>query len=133
MPREFYYKFPITDITSDQAKILATWYRDIQIQVIKGKYKKPKKPKFQKNSLQNYEYILQSLLDQKCGGDMELLQRIILFGANSLVYRGKVSRGPHALRKSWKSVRANFDAAQAAARAARAATDAAEAVIPPKE
>jgi hypothetical protein len=99
-------------VVSDQAKALAMKYRSAQLQILR--ILSPfKKPRFMKNSLQTYAFSLQVLLDKKCGGDEELLRRIISFASNSPAYRGKVVRGPHELRKSWKSLRADYDAAQA--------------------
>ena len=90
-------------VVSEAAVMLAKNY------MVEQRKAKPKRI-FRKGTEQRYAYRLQTLLD-KCGGDEELLRRKLRFALGTEKYRAAALRGPHVIRRSWKSLTADFEAA----------------------
>ena len=90
-------------VVSEAAVMLAKNY------MVEQRKAKPKRF-FRKGTEQRYAYRLQTLLD-KCGGDEELLRRKLRFALGTEKYRAAALRGPHVIRRSWKSLTADFEAA----------------------
>jgi hypothetical protein len=90
-------------VVSDAAVMLAKNYMNEQRKA------KPKRI-FRKGTEQRYSYRLQTLLD-KCGGDEQLLRQRLRFALGSEKYRAAALRGPHIIRRNWKSLTADYDAA----------------------
>ena len=127
-------KLPLSEelkrtVVTDYSRELAKWYRQQQQDTIRNR--RLKQTRFMKHSLQQYAFRLEWLLNNKCGLNEDgsrnslLLGAIITFAFNSPAYIKKAMRGPHELRNSWKSLRADYDAAEAAetAAAAKASTE----------
>jgi biotin operon repressor len=90
-------------VVSDAAVTLAKNYMTVQ------RAAKPKRI-FRKGTEQRYAYRLQTLLD-KCGGDEQLLRQRLRFALGTEKYRAAALRGPHVIRRSWKSLTADYEAA----------------------
>jgi hypothetical protein len=72
---------------------------------------------FRKGTQQRYAYRLQTLID-KAGGDEPLVRLKIRFALRSPKYRAAALRGPHVIRRSWKSLTADYETALKTAAAA---------------
>lgn len=88
-------------VVSDAAAMLAKNYMNEQRKA------KPRRI-FRKGTEQRYAYRLQTLLD-KCGGDEQLLRQRIRFALRTEKYRAAALRGPHVIRRSWKSLTADYE------------------------
>src|SRR6266404_2070131 len=65
---------------------------------------------FRKGTQQRYAYRIQTLID-KAGGDEPLVRLKIRFALRSPKYRAAALRGPHVIRRSWKSLTADYETA----------------------
>ena len=88
-------------VVSPEAEKLASDYMTEQRKT------KPKRI-FRKGTQQRYAYRLQTLID-KCGGDEQLLRRKIRFALATEKYRAAALRGPHVIRRSWKSLTTDYE------------------------
>jgi hypothetical protein len=88
-------------VVSDAAAMLAKNYMNEQRKA------KPRRI-FRKGTEQRYAYRLQTLLE-KCDGDEQLLRRKIRFALSTEKYRAAALRGPHVIRRSWKSLTTDYE------------------------
>lgn len=79
------------------------------------KSRNPKR-RFMKGWEQQYAFRLQDLLN-KCNGDPQRLVDLTNFAFSRPEFAAKARRGPHELRKSWKSLKAAYEDAQRATQA----------------
>jgi DNA-binding MarR family transcriptional regulator len=91
-------------IVSTEARKLAADYMSEQRKA------KPKRI-FRRGTEQRYAFRLQSLID-KCDGNEGLLRLILRFALRSENFRTIALRGPHHIRRCWKSLRRDYEAAQ---------------------
>lgn len=89
-------------IVSDTARNIAARYKAVLLKF------NPKR-RFRRNVLQIYAFRIQTFLEL-CGGDSELLLKILQFALNRPAYKAKAVRGPFALRRSWKTLCADYHA-----------------------
>jgi hypothetical protein len=68
-----------------------------------------KKRRFTKAHLQRMAFTLQTFLDKHCGGDEQLLRRLVNFALAHPAYRVKANRGPHELRRVFKKLLKEFN------------------------
>lgn len=98
-------KLPLGDlkktVISDEMRELARSYQTLVKACDRTK-------RFMKGSLQVYAFRLETLLS-KCGGDEKVLREIIKFAFGRPEFYAKAMRGPHELRKSWRSLKGAFD------------------------
>jgi hypothetical protein len=97
-------------VVSEAATKLAKDYVATQIKA------KPKR-KLRRGSEQRYAFRLQTLIDRH-DGDEGLVRKILRFALSSPKYGAAALRGPHIIRRSWKSLVKDFNAAQTQERAA---------------
>jgi hypothetical protein len=92
-------------VVSDVAKAVAAAYKTASQQT------NPKR-RFQAGTLQRWEYVFESLLTKKCGGSSALLINVMNFGLRHPSYTKDVQRGPDRIRQRWRSLFAEYSAAQ---------------------
>jgi hypothetical protein len=97
-------------VVSPEAEKLARDYMTEQRRAKPGRI-------FRKGAQQRYAYRLQTLID-KAGGDEPLVRLKIRFALRSPKYRAAALRGPHVIRRSWKSLTADYENALKTAAAA---------------
>jgi hypothetical protein len=100
-------------IVSDAARSIAARYKAALLRL------NPKR-KFRKNALQMFAFRVETLI-KKCGGDSELLLKILSYALNRPAYQAKAIRGLHELKKSWRSLWADYHAELASRSVAQAA------------
>lgn len=88
-------------IVSDEMKQMALNYKLALLRI------KPNR-RFAKGALQNFAFRLQWMLENKCAGDAKLLTNVINFAFASPIYHKKALRGPHELRRNWKTLFADY-------------------------
>jgi len=88
-------------IVSEEMRQIALHYKLILVKI------KPNR-RFAKGALQRFAFRLQSLLDKKCAGDANLLANVINFAFASPMYHKKALRGPHELRRNWKTLFSDY-------------------------
>lgn len=90
-------------IVSDAARQMAARYQ-MAVKEIDPSHR------FKKTSLQSFAFRIQTLID-KCDGDVERVRGILNFAKRrDGYYVKKFLRGPHELRKCWKSLSRDYDA-----------------------
>jgi hypothetical protein len=119
MPNKYFVvleKLPLAElqrtVVSDAATKLA---KDYVVSQIKAQPKR----KLRRGSEQRYAFRLQTLIDRH-KGDEGLVRKILRFALDSPKYRVAALRGPHVIRRSWKSLEKDFTAEQTQERAAAA-------------
>jgi hypothetical protein len=90
---------------SDGAKQVASAYKDTLHRI------NPKR-RFQAGTLQRWEYVMQWLLDKKCGGSAALLVNVINFALQNVEHTKAAQRSPDKIKKNWRSLFADYSAAQ---------------------
>ena len=93
-----------TTVTS-AAKEMAANYKVVLLKI------KPKR-RFEAGALQRWEYVMQWLLDKKCKGDFGLLAKVLTFALNHPQHTAAAQRGPHKIKARWRSLFADYTAAQ---------------------
>jgi hypothetical protein len=65
--------------------------------------------RFTKAHKQRMAFTLQTFLDKHCGGDEQLLRRLVNFALAHPTYRVKANRGPHELRRVFRKLLKEFN------------------------
>jgi hypothetical protein len=94
---------PVT--VSEAARKVAAAYKNVLLQY------NPKR-RFQAGTVQRWEYAFQWLLDKRCKGDSKLLVDMINTSLTHPDYAKAAQRGPEQIRKRWRSLFAEYTAAQ---------------------
>jgi hypothetical protein len=94
-----------TTVVSDAARAVAAAYKNML-------HKTYPKRRFQAGTLQRWEYAFESLLTKKCAGDSVLLVKVINFAIFHPSYAKETHRGADRFKKCWRSLFADYSAAQ---------------------
>jgi hypothetical protein len=84
-------------VPSDWARASALVYRNMMLRA------SPKR-RFSKTALQRFAFVLETILNKYCKGDVKRMNAILSFALNSPKYRNEVLRGPHRLKHYWRSI-----------------------------
>jgi biotin operon repressor len=117
MPNKYFVildKLPLAELRRTVVSEVAT--KLAQDYMVSQSKAQPKR-KLRRGSEQRYAFRLQTLIDRH-KGDEGLVRRILRFALASPKYRSAALRGPHVIRRSWKSLEKDFNAAQTQEKAA---------------
>jgi hypothetical protein len=62
------------------------------------------KRRFSKTFLQRAAFVLQGIIDKKCGGDLKKFSRVLQFAFDSPIHRAQMLLGPHRFKKNWSAI-----------------------------